>query len=462
MGCMHSLQPTAPYETPSIPCLKPLGYLRWQTIQLLLDPAEHAPFLQQAVRLYDVPMPDGGIFPNRIPAEAFPSQPDKDIEDWWRSVSYSMNQENHMRKLGNSPYLSPYENGNRNEYFVQPGRLSASAAQRPHRPSRHNSEGRTADTRRRSSVPDLVFNQNGDGRPDSKKNSSRSRSAQRVSSGPHNHPPPPHLPGPQRHPTSAHRHSNASSPYRPSTNGSNDPNGHRRHRSSGEPSTPRRRNRSPSTINESTGSEASSEDSQYARDAKKLEGRRRSSLWPPSFLQHHRRHSHDATYDVSERAPPLPPRPTPIQTHVPRTEFHPASPQSANRRRGASNLSNVQFRDDIFTHEQATSSAPETPVAPEYTSNQMPVPRTRQEPPPPPPPQNMHLLQGAPLSRATSMETSREDQTRNFKPPARSKTVTMGVGGRKYPAGEPRGTGLPSRRKDRTLSETPTGSSQSG
>jgi hypothetical protein len=367
-----------------------------------------------------------------------------------------------MRRLANSPYRSPHENSNKAEYFVQNGRLSASAAQRP-RPSRHNSEDRIADSRRRSSVPELVFNQDGEARPDSKGKSSRSQSAQRISSGPY-YPPPTHTAGLQRHPTSAHRNSNTSSSYRPSINGSNDANGHRRHGSSGATTTPRRRNRSPSTINESTGSEASSEDSRTGQDRKKQDSRRRSSLWPPSFVHHRRRHSHDATYDVSERAPPLPPRPPPLQTHVPRSEHHPKSPQSATRRRGVSNLNSVQFRNDVFQAEQAASSAPETPVAPDYPPPLIPVPRMRYDPPP----QNMHLLQGPPLSRTTSGEINREDSRSGFVPPARSKIVTMGVGGRRYPGngngdkGDLRSGGSTARRKDRTMSAAPIGVSQSG
>ena len=462
MWCLHSLQPTNPYTTPSIPCLKPSGFLRWQTIQLLLDPGEHAPFLQRAVSLYEVPKPDGSVFPKLIPPEVFPSKPDKETENWWKIVTNSMGQNNHTRRLESSPYHTPHENGNRNEYFDPTGRLSASAAHRPPRPSRHSSEDRTAEARRRSSVPELIFSQNGETRPESKGKSSRSRSAQRIPSG-LSYLPPPQLAGPQRHPTSNYRHATTSSPYRPSTNGSTELNSHRRHRSSGGTSTPHRRNRSPSVIHESTGSEGSSEDSRSGHDRHKQDNRRRSSLFPPRFLHHHhRRHSHDATYDVSERAPPLPPRPPPIQTHVPHPHIsHPQSPSSAatNRRRGASN---VQFRNDIFVAEQASSSAPETPIAPDLPPPQMPVPRVRHEPPP----HNMHLLQGAPLSRATSSEINREKPRNDFGPPVRSKTVTMGVGGRRYPNGtshgEERYGGSAGRRKDRTMSATPTGSSQSG
>jgi hypothetical protein len=456
LGCAHSLQPTPdPYETPSIPCLKALGYLRWQTIQLQLDPAVHVPVLQKAVELYDVPKPDGGTFPKHIPTEAFPAQPDKEIEDWWRRVTNQLTQEDHMRRLGSSPFRSPLENGDRTEYVTQNGRLSAS--QRPHRASRHNSEDRMADARRRSSVPELIFNQNGDIRPESREHTSRSHSAQRTPSGPYNYPPPPHAAGPQRHPTSVHRNSAASLPYRPSANGIKDPNGLRRHRSSGGHNLPRRRNRSPSTIDESSGSEASSEDSRSGRDRKSYEERRRSSLWPPSNLLHHnRRHSHDATYDKLERPPPLPPRPAPIQTHVRRPSYNQASPQSASRRRGFSNLNNIPFRNDIF-QDQHVNSAPETPVAPEYVPSQ-PVPRMRYESPP----QNMRLLQGPALSRTTSGENGHNDQNHNFGPPTRSKTVTMGVGGRRYPVGEPRGGGPTTQRRDRTLIATPVGLSQSG
>ncbi|KAL1982938.1 hypothetical protein VTN96DRAFT_625 [Rasamsonia emersonii] len=88
LGCFHTLQPTTnPFEAPSIPALLPVGFVRWQTIQLLLCPDEHARYLQNAVSRWDVPNPNGGTFPKVIPREAFPAAPDEEMVKWHEKVS---------------------------------------------------------------------------------------------------------------------------------------------------------------------------------------------------------------------------------------------------------------------------------------------------------------------------------------------------------------------------------------
>ncbi|KGO48290.1 hypothetical protein PEX1_071190 [Penicillium expansum] len=83
LGCFHSLQPSAnPYEPPSIPSLLPNGFVRWQTIQLLMDPDEHSVYLQNAVNLWDIPDANGETFPKTIPRDAFPSEPDPEMLEW--------------------------------------------------------------------------------------------------------------------------------------------------------------------------------------------------------------------------------------------------------------------------------------------------------------------------------------------------------------------------------------------
>ncbi|KAF7114044.1 hypothetical protein CNMCM5793_007024 [Aspergillus hiratsukae] len=88
LGCFHSIQPTNdPFKPPSIPALQPNGFVRWQTIQLLLDPDEHARYLQNAVALWDIETPNGGTFPKTIPRDAFPSEPDPEMVEWHEGVS---------------------------------------------------------------------------------------------------------------------------------------------------------------------------------------------------------------------------------------------------------------------------------------------------------------------------------------------------------------------------------------
>ncbi|KAL1964555.1 hypothetical protein VTN77DRAFT_6852 [Rasamsonia byssochlamydoides] len=88
LGCFHTLRPTTnPFEPPSIPALLPVGFVRWQTIQLLLSPDEHCRYLQSAVSRWDVPNPNGGTFPKVIPREAFPAAPDLEMVEWHEKVS---------------------------------------------------------------------------------------------------------------------------------------------------------------------------------------------------------------------------------------------------------------------------------------------------------------------------------------------------------------------------------------
>lgn len=89
LGCFHSLQPEKdPYNPPRTPALTPQGFVRWQTVQLLLGPVEHVPFLQEAVKRFDLTNPaDGLAFPSILPKEALPSQPDAEMVEWHESVS---------------------------------------------------------------------------------------------------------------------------------------------------------------------------------------------------------------------------------------------------------------------------------------------------------------------------------------------------------------------------------------
>lgn len=91
IGCLHSLQPIPAdngYSSPSIPALKARGFVTWQTIQLLLGPEEHVPFIQNALRTFNVVDPQNGKpFPKLLPKEAFPSQPDEHMVAWHGGIS---------------------------------------------------------------------------------------------------------------------------------------------------------------------------------------------------------------------------------------------------------------------------------------------------------------------------------------------------------------------------------------
>lgn len=79
--------------------MKHQGYVTWQTIQLLLAPDEHVPFLQRAVQRFDIINPqDGSQFPKVLPAAAFPSKPDEEMLDWFDEVNERLTQEAHAEQ----------------------------------------------------------------------------------------------------------------------------------------------------------------------------------------------------------------------------------------------------------------------------------------------------------------------------------------------------------------------------
>lgn len=158
LGCFHSLQPTASaFETPSIPCLTDDGFVRFQTLQLLLCPQEFAPMMQRAVEIYDVPKRvSGGYFPKTMPIDCFPAKPDEEMEKWHRFVTSQMNQD-YVRRLKYSPYSSPAPETNASgEYFSRPV-----SSRRPSSTKRRTSMSeeeiqKLEAARRRSSVPDIL------------------------------------------------------------------------------------------------------------------------------------------------------------------------------------------------------------------------------------------------------------------------------------------------------------------
>ncbi|MCJ1442050.1 MAG: hypothetical protein MMC23_002542 [Stictis urceolatum] len=88
LGCFHSLEPDKdPFASPSVPALTSKGFVRWQTVQLLLEPEEHVPFLQEAVKRLELRNPaDGETFPRHLPAEALPKRPDPGMCQWEEGV----------------------------------------------------------------------------------------------------------------------------------------------------------------------------------------------------------------------------------------------------------------------------------------------------------------------------------------------------------------------------------------
>jgi hypothetical protein len=71
------------FTPPSIPALTVKGFVRWQSIEILLGPEEHVPFIQTTIEKFDIKNPDNGeAFPKGLPTEAFPLKPDAEVELW--------------------------------------------------------------------------------------------------------------------------------------------------------------------------------------------------------------------------------------------------------------------------------------------------------------------------------------------------------------------------------------------
>ncbi|TWU76354.1 hypothetical protein ED733_006243 [Metarhizium rileyi] len=88
-GCQHSLQPTGnDFAAPSIPALTFRGFSRWESLEILLGPEEHVPFLQYAVRKWNLKHPESGAdFPVDLPSTCFPEEPDQEVDRWHKTCS---------------------------------------------------------------------------------------------------------------------------------------------------------------------------------------------------------------------------------------------------------------------------------------------------------------------------------------------------------------------------------------
>lgn len=105
LGCYHTLQPqTDPFTAPTVPALTPQGFVRWQTVQLLLEPEEHVPLLQTAVKRFNISNPvDGSAFPSWLPRDALPSKPDRNMLQWHETVSQKLMLEAQASQLRSIP-----------------------------------------------------------------------------------------------------------------------------------------------------------------------------------------------------------------------------------------------------------------------------------------------------------------------------------------------------------------------
>lgn len=484
LGCFHSLQPTSnAFESPSIPALLPNGFVRWQTMQLLLGPDEHIRYFQEALKKFEIINPlTGATFPRSIPREAFPEKADEDVCKWHKMISRRLEQDFNTRRIkAASPLYSP--RGERtsgheghgaegSDYFPR----SPNHLQHKHRPvppsrsSSHDQRKTSHSSTRRRSLPDQTSSSwppgtepsvhfANDSIPQKPKSPLDASLGHRLSTSSGN--------SQSRHRTSNasshHRPSSGSTQSRPSLSLSTEPAppiihpAHRNERSSrdsrhrrhapGSAGT-RVRPRSPTLTLSSSGSAASSEDSLGPR-ASQSRGRRRDSLFPPNALtngvkkglHHLRRHSHDATYRFSkdnsgsETRPPLPPRPNVRRAYELDRERPPPSVYGPQHALPDPRISNqVKFHESIF---QDPGDRPGPNNGPDSPTTKVPrKPRFRYTDS-----QGRETYPGGPGHRKSS--ESENDKVRqrlghyeNIGGPTRSKTMT-GVQGRRYPGTDP-------------------------
>jgi hypothetical protein len=85
--------------------------VRWESIEILLGPEEHVPFIQNAVRNFAIKNPDTGEpFPVDLPKEAFPLTTDVEIELWHSQCAQRLKQQatpDLADDIGSRPDLPP-------------------------------------------------------------------------------------------------------------------------------------------------------------------------------------------------------------------------------------------------------------------------------------------------------------------------------------------------------------------
>ncbi|PMB71021.1 hypothetical protein BM221_003485 [Beauveria bassiana] len=137
-GCQHTLQPTDnDFAPPSIPALTPRGFCRWESVEILLGPEEHVPFLQFAVKNWNLRHPETGeCFPADLPTDVFPSAADEEVDLWHKACGERL-----TREAAGRP-ARPARQTTRNQEPTDPvdanppdsGHGSGSSSSRPHRP----------------------------------------------------------------------------------------------------------------------------------------------------------------------------------------------------------------------------------------------------------------------------------------------------------------------------------------
>ena len=78
--------------------------MKWQTVQLLLQPDEHVPFLQEAVKRFSIVHPgDGRLFPTILPRDAFPRKASDEMLKWHENALQKLRSIEEVQDVTNAP-----------------------------------------------------------------------------------------------------------------------------------------------------------------------------------------------------------------------------------------------------------------------------------------------------------------------------------------------------------------------
>lgn len=112
LGCEHTLQPdpTDSFKPPHIPALTKNGWMVWETVQLLMDPGEHVPYMREAVRRWELTTEAGERLPREVPQECWPQRADKETVEWHEGAYAKVLEEeeaDNLRAAGMAPPPPP-------------------------------------------------------------------------------------------------------------------------------------------------------------------------------------------------------------------------------------------------------------------------------------------------------------------------------------------------------------------
>ncbi|KAK0634228.1 hypothetical protein B0T14DRAFT_87431 [Immersiella caudata] len=93
-SCQHALISDNDSALPTIPALTANGFVRWQAIQILLDPQNQVPVMQYAVENWNLKHPDDEtLFPTHLASSAFPAETDPDTDFWHQRCANTLREQ---------------------------------------------------------------------------------------------------------------------------------------------------------------------------------------------------------------------------------------------------------------------------------------------------------------------------------------------------------------------------------